>query len=321
MEPTFAWIGIDVAKDWLDVATEPREPTWRSPNDERGIAQLIRWVAERQPAVVVLEATGGRERALGAALMADQLPFVVVNPRQVRDFARATGRLAKTDVIDAQVLALFGARLRPEVRPLPDAETRQLAALVLRRRQLVGMLITEKNRLDTAAPAVQENLREHIRWLERCLSDLGHELRQTIHSSTSWRARDDLLQSVPGIGPVAAAVLLAQLPELGRLNRKEIAALVGVAPLNRDSGTLSGRRTVWGGRAPVRATLYMAALAATRFNPRLRVFYTRLVQTGKPKKVALTACMRKLLTMLNAMVRDDVSWQIGHHPLASQDSC
>lgn len=315
MEPQARWIGIDVAKDWLDIASATESP-WRCANDEPGVAQLTGWLAERQPAVAVLEATGGYERALVEALLLAGLPFVVVNPRQVRDFAKATGRLAKTDALDARMLALFGERVRPPIRPVPDAETRHLHALVTRRRQLQEMLTMEHHRLRTAAPSVRGNLEEHLGWLERCLRDVDRELREVIQASAPFRARDELLRSQPGVGTVTSAVLLAQLPELGRLNRKEIAALVGVAPLNRDSGTMRGRRTVWGGRAPVRAALYMATVAAIRFNPRIRAFYGHLVEAGKPKKLALTAAMRKLLITLNAMVRDDAAWQADHRPLA-----
>jgi len=314
-------VGIDVAKDWLDVGERPDDAAWRVRNDEAGIAALVERLGQREPAVVVLEATGGLEWALAAALAAAHLPVVVVNPRQVRDFARATGRLAKTDAIDAQVLAQFGEAVEPPPRPLPDQATQELAALVTRRRQLVEMLTGEKNRLRTARASVRRDIQEHIRWLERRLNDLDGDLRKAIQSSPLWRVRDHVLQSAPGVGFVSSSTLLANLPELGRLNRKEIAALVGVAPLNRDSGTLRGRRTVWGGRAHVRAVLYMATLVATRRNPVVKAFYERLVAAGKPKKVALTACMRKLLTILNAMVRSHASWQITNPTLAQQDSC
>jgi transposase len=271
--------------------------------------------------VVVLEATGGLECPLVAALAAAHLPVVVVNPRQVRDFARATGRLAKTDAIDARVLAQFGEAVEPQPRPLPDQATQELAALVTRRRQLVQMLTAEKNRLRIAARPVRRDIQQHIRWLERRLDDLDGDLRKTIQSSPLWRDRDQVLQSAPGVGFVSSSTLLANLPELGRLNHKEIAALVGVAPLNRDSGAFRGRRTVWGGRADVRAVLYMATLVASRRNPVVKAFYDRLVAAGKPKKVALTASMRKLLTILNAMVRSHASWQITNPTLAQQDSC
>lgn len=321
MVPANVYVGIDVAKDWLDVAERPDGAAWRVPNDEPGIASLVERLAERAPAVVVLEATGGLESALAAALAAAQLPVVVVNPRQVRDFARATGRLAKTDALDAQVLAQFGEAVAPQPRPLPEAATQELAALVARRRQLVEMLTAEKNRLRTAARSVRRDLQEHIRWLERRLDGVDGALGKAVRSHALWQDRDDVLQSTPGVGFVVSSTLLADLPELGRLNRKEIAALVGVAPLNRDSGTRRGRRTIWGGRAQVRAALYMATLVATQHNPVVRAFYQRLVAAGKPKKVALTACMRKLLTILNAMLRDHVPWQPRQRTLAFQDSC
>ena len=316
-----AYIGIDVSQGWLDVALQPGGEAWRATNDEPGIAGLIDRLRALQPTAVILEATGGIELPVTGALLAAGLPAAVVNPRQVRDFARAMGRLAKTDAIDAQVLARFGEAVRPELRPLPDEATQELAALVARRRQLIEMLTAEKNRLRLAARAVRRDIQQHIRWLERRLSDLDGDLAQQVRSSPRWREQDDLLRSAPGIGPVSSVTLLAQLPELGQLNRKEIAALVGVAPLNRDSGTLRGRRKVWGGRAHVRAALYMATLVGTRHNPVLKTFYERLLAAGKPKKVALTACMRKLLTILNAMVRTETSWQSGHLTLAHQDSC
>ena len=321
MNSAEVYVGIDVAKDWLDVAQRPGGEAWRVSSDETGIATLVKRLKGLGPALVLLEATGGLEIPAVAALAAAGLPAVVVNPRQVREFARATGRLAKTDAIDAQVLAQFGEAVQPEVRPLPDTATRELAGLVARRRQLIEMLTAEKNRLRLTTKKVRPNIEAHIRWLERELLDLEDGLGDVIRSSPVWTERDNLLRSVPGVGPVLSSVLLADLPELGRLNRKEIAALAGVAPLNRDSGQFRGRRTVWGGRSQVRATLYMAALVAARFNPVIRAFYQRLQAAGKPKKVALTACMRKLLTMLNAMARDQTSWQIVPSPLASQDSC
>ncbi|MBI5119040.1 IS110 family transposase, partial [Candidatus Poribacteria bacterium] len=258
--------------------------------------------------LVVMEATGGYETALAAALAAAEMPVVVVNPRQVRDFAKAIGRLAKTDRIDARVLALFAERVRPPLREMPDEALRTLAALLTRRRQLIEMLVAERNRLDHASPSVEKSLKQHIRWLEKRLDDVDSDLDQTIQQSPVWRAKEDLLRSVPGIGPVVSRTLLADLPELGSLNRKKIAALVGVAPLCKDSGTLRGKRMVWGGRAPVRAALFMGALIASRHNPVIRDFYKRLVDAGKPKKVALVACMRKMLTILNAMVRNNTRW-------------
>lgn len=315
MTPAKFYVGVDVAKDWLDVAQRPEGAPWRVSNDEGGIAALVERLVQLRPALVVLEATGGMEMPVVGALVVAQLPTAVVNPRQVREFARATGRLAKTDAIDAQVLAQFGEAVRPELRPFPDAATQELSALLTRRRQLVGMLTAEKNRLRTAAKAVRADVQEHIRWLERRLSDLDGQLAQSIRSSPSWRERDNLLKSTPGVGPVLSVTLLAELPELGTLGRKEIAALVGVAPLNRDSGHFRGKRSVWGGRSRVRAALYMAALVAARCNPVLRAFYQRLVEAGKPKKVALTACMHKLLTILNAMIRHRTPWSLEHHAL------
>lgn len=305
------YVGIDVAKARLDVAVGSTAQVWSVPNQEEGIRQVVSRLGELSPALVVLEATGGQEVPVVAALAAAGLPVVVVNPRQVRDFAKATGRLAKTDALDAQVLARFGEAVRPEPRPLPDAEAQALQALVARRRQVVGMLTAEKNRLGSALPPVRKRIQSHLRWLHQELADLEKELGTTLRQSPLWREKDALLRSVPGVGRVLSLTLLAHLPELGSLNRRQIAALVGVAPLNRDSGTLRGRRTVWGGRASVRAALYMAALAGTQRNPLLRAFYQRLLAAGKPKKVALTACMRKLLTILNAMVKHGTPW---NHP-------
>ncbi|HLA18529.1 MAG TPA: IS110 family transposase [Dehalococcoidia bacterium] len=308
MNPGNVYVGIDVAKERLDVAQRPPGAIWHVANDDRGIAELMARLVQLKPVLVVLEATGGMEVPLVGAVAAAGLPVVVINPRQAREFARATGRLAKTDAIDAQVLAQFAEAVKPEPRPLPDAATQELSALMTRRRQLIDMLTAEKNRLRAAARAVRPSIQEHIAWLERRLVDLDRDLNQTIRSSAIWRQKDNLLQSTPGVGPVVSTTLLAGLPELGRLNRKEIAALVGVAPLNRDSGTLRGRRMVWGGRPKVRAALYMATLVATRRNPVIRAFYERLLAVGKPKKVALTACMRKLLTILNAMIRNRTPW-------------
>jgi transposase len=260
------------------------------------------------PALIVLEATGGLEIPLVGALAAAGLPVVVVNPRQVRDFAKATGRLAKTDTLDAAVLAHFAAAVQPAVRPLPDAATQGLAAVVTRRRQLVDMLTAERNRLSCAPPGLRKELQAHIRWLERRIAGLDTDLEHAIRTSPVWRAQEDLLRSVPGIGPIVARTLLAQLPELGTLAPKPLAALVGVAPLNRDSGLFRGRRKVGGGRAAVRAVLYMGTLAAVRFNPVLRPFYQRLRAAGKLPKVALTACMHKLLTILNALLKHQQRW-------------
>ena len=302
------FIGIDVSKATLDIASLPDGETWVVTNDAAGLAELVPQLAALHPTLVVLEATGGFESAAVAALAKLGLPVVVVNPRQVRDFAQSMGRLAKSDAIDALTLALFGERVRPALRPLPDEAAQLLDALLTRRRQLIEMLTAEKNRLGFARGPVKRDITTHIRWLEKRLADVDGDLADAITASPLYRAQDDLLQSAPGVGRVTAFTLLGKLPELGRLSRREIAALVGVAPLNRDSGTRRGKRFVWGGRAPVRAVLYMAALVGVKHNPILRAFYTRLCAAGKVFKVAITACMRKLLTILNAMVRSQRHW-------------
>ncbi len=309
MVPSPLFVGIDVAKDTLDAAVRPTAETWTVTNDEAGIAALVAQVSALAPTLVVLEATGGLHGPLTAALATAGLPVVVVNPRQVRAFAHATGVLAKTDRIDARVLAHFADALRPTPRPLPDAATQELRAVLLRRRQLVEMLSAERTRLATAPRRIHAAIRQHLTWLERHLTALDAELTQLIQASPLWRAKDDILRSIPGVGPVLAQTMLAQVPELGTLGHKQIAALIGVAPFNRDSGTLRGRRMVCGGRAEVRAVLYMGTLVATRHNSVIKAFYARLCAAGKVKKVALTACMRKLLTIMNAMVRDLKPWQ------------
>lgn len=302
--------GIDVSKAHLDVAVRPGEVEWRSPNTDAGANQVAVRLKDLDPDLVVIEATGGMESAVATNLAVQGLPVAVVNPRQVRDFAKSTGRLAKTDALDAQVLAHFAEAVKPEPRPLADGQARQLSALLSRRRQVTEMLTAERNRLQSADSTVRRRLKVHIRWLERELSDIDNDLNSAIKESPLWRVKDDILKSVPGIGPVVSITLLSELPELGLLNRKQIAALAGVAPFNRDSGTLAGRRTVWGGRSRVRAALYMAALVATRYNPVIRDFYIRLCAAGKPKKVALTACMRKLLLILNSMVKNKEMWNV-----------
>ncbi len=302
------YVGIDVAEATLEVACRPSAEGWQATYDPEGIAALTERLAAQDPVLVVLEATGGIELALVAELGAAGLPVVVINPRQVRDFARATGRLAKTDRIDAQILAQFGEAVKPTPRPLPDAGAQELTALLARRRQVIEMLTAERNRLRRALRKVRPSISAHIEWLESQLKDLDRDLEQSVHSSPLWREKENLLRTVPGIGPVVASTLVAALPELGTLNRKEIAALVGVAPLNRDSGTLRGRRTVWGGRSQVRAVLYMAALSSSRHNPAIKAFYDRLLAAGKPKKVALVASMRKLLTIINAMMSRRSPW-------------
>ena len=306
---TEVWVGIDVSKARLDVALGAAGELFSVANETRAIAGLVARLVELAPALLVLEASGGLETALVAELGAAQLPVVVVNPRQVRDFARATGQLAKTDALDARMLALFAERIRPELRRLPSEQERELKALVARRRELVEMITAERNRLGSAPKLLRKEITAHIRWLEGRLKERDRDLDRMLRSSPLWREREDLLRAVPGVGPVLCATLLADLPELGALSRREIAKLVGVAPLNRDSGTLRGRRTVWGGRAQVRAALYMATLVAVRFNPVLKAFYLRLRGAGKPAKVALTAAMRKLLTILNAMLKQRSPWR------------
>lgn len=305
-ESTF--VGIDVAKNVLDVAVRPTGEAWRVANDQAGIGEVVARLRVVSPVLVVCEATGGFEQPIVAALAAARVPIVVANPRQVRDFGRATGQLAKTDRLDATVLALFAERVRPTPRPLPDEAARLLDALLTRRRQLLEMLVAEKNRLGFAPRPLHRSIRQHIRWLERQLDDVTAEVAREIEASPIWRAQDDLLRSVPGVGPIVSSTLLGELPELGTLTHKQIATLVGVAPLARDSGQLRGKRMVYGGRASVRTALFLAALSGRRWNPQLRAFYERLIAAGKPKKVALIACARKLLTILNAMVRDNRRW-------------
>jgi transposase len=312
MATTERFVGIDVAEEWLDVAVRPDGEAWRVANDADGIAALVARLTPLAPALVVLEATGGCEALVALDLGTARLPVAVVNPRQVRDFARATGQLAKTDRLDAAVLARFAEAIRPAPRPLPDAATRKLQALVARRRQLQGMLVAERNRRRVAEAAVRPSLDEHIAWLRARVADLDADLARELRASPLWRAEADLLRSAKGVGPVLAATLIADLPELGTLDRHQIAALVGVAPLARDSGKRRGERHVWGGRGGIRAVLYMAALSAVRHNPPLRAFYDHLLAHGKPFKVALTACMRKLLVTLNAMKRDGALWDPDH---------
>jgi transposase len=305
-----SFIGIDVAKRELEVAERLSGARWAASNDVAGIAGLIERVRAAGPvALIVVEATGGYEMAVVAALTAARLPVVVVNPRQVRDFARAVGKLAKTDRIDAEVLAHFAEAVRPEPRPLPDELTHTLQGWLARRRQLLEMLVAEEQRLAVNPREVRRHIQQHVEWLRQQLRDVDRELQTLICTSPVWRESENLLRSTPGVGPVFATTLLADLPELGRLNRRQIAALVGIAPLNWDSGQQRGTRHIWGGRAPVRATLYMATLVAVRCNPVIRAFFERLNAAGKPRKVALVACMRKLLTILNAMMRRRVGWQ------------
>ena len=302
MKTSKVFVGIDVSKAELEVGVLPTEQFWSTPNNEAGHHDLVERLRGLNPTLIVLEATGGFETLVAATLAAAGLPVGVVNPRRVRDVAKATGTLAKTDRIDARLLALFAMRMRPPVRVLKDEQSRALDALFTRRRQIVDMLTMEKNRLSLATPPVRKDLKDHITWLTKRLKDVDGGLKDLIKNSSVWCEKDTLLQSTPGIGPVASVALLAQMPELGALNRRQISALAGVAPFNNDSGKFKGQRHVWGGRATVRAVLYMATLAAIRCNPSIKAFYQRLKAAGKKPKVAIVACMRKLLTILNAML-------------------
>lgn len=302
------YVGIDVSKHNLEVGLWPGESSWQSANSPRGVAVTVRRLRKLAPRLVVMEASGGLEMLLASRLEAAGLPVAVANPKRVRDFARSTGRLAKTDRLDALAIARYASAIRPPVRPLRTPQQAHLKALVTRRRQVIEMLTAEKNRQSSAGPAVATSLKRHLAWLQSDLRQLDGEIQHMIDSNPQWKAQADILRSVPGVGPVCAATLLAELPELGQRNRKQIASLVGVAPLNRDSGAYRGKRRVFGGRATVRRVLYMAALVATRANPVLRAFYQRLLASGKEKKVALTACMRKLLVILNAMLQAGRPW-------------
>lgn len=317
MDPSAQYVGIDLSKDHLDLFLTPTGESWGNSNNGEGIEETVTKLKEREVGLVVLEASGGLETPVAGALAAAGLPVVVVNPRQVRDFAKAMGKLAKTDALDAEMLAHFAAAVRPDPRPLPDEETKELMALMARRRQVVEMTVAEKNRRRTAMSVVKHRIERHLKLLEEELEELDQELRHKLDDNKVWREQQDLLRTVPGVGHNLAFTLMADLPELGRLSRREIAALAGVAPFNRDSGTFRGRRCVWGGRAPVRAALYMSTLVATRFNPVIKSFYQRLCELGKPKKVALVACMRKLLTILNSMLKHRTQWSQPHHCVLS----
>ena len=310
------FVGIDVAKAQLDMALRPTGERWEVTNDEAGIASLVAHLQAVVPTLIVLEATGGYQRAVVAALAAAGLPIVVVNPRHARDFAKATGQLAKTDRLDARALAHFADAVRPAPRPRPDAQTEALRAMLARRRQLMAMRTAEQNRLSGVSQRLRADIQAHITWLDTRLASLDEDLDATLRASPIWREREALLRSVPGIGPVCTRTLRLDLPEVGSLSRQRIAALVGVAPFHRDSGTLRGTRTVWGGRTHVRATLYMSTLVAVRYNPILKGFYEHLRARGKAAKVALTACMRKLLTILTAMVKHQTPWQPAEVPSA-----
>jgi transposase len=302
------FVGIDVAGEHLDLVIMPGDRYQRFANDSDGIDALIEYVRPHEPELVVLEATGKLELPVAAALTVAQIPVAIVNPRQVRDFAKAGGQIAKTDRIDASVLAAFAAAIRPEPRPVKDEQTRYLEDLLARRRQLVGMIASEKNRKSRARSPIAKHIQSHISWLEKQLRHIDDDLQSQIKSSPLWRTRDELYQSVPGVGPTLAKTLIIDLPELGFLTHREIAKLVGVAPLNCDSGKMRGQRMIWGGRANVRRILFMAALAAKTHNPIIRAYYQRLLEAGKRPKVALIACMRKLLIILNAIAKSGTPW-------------
>ena len=306
------FVGIDVSKDWFDVAVRPGHERWRGAQDDVGIAELTRRLEEMRPRLVIMEASGGYERLITATLAAAKVAVAVVNPCQVRDFARSLGRLAKTDRIDAEVIAHFGQAAEVEAQPMPTEDAVELEALGARRRQVVQMRAAEQMRRRQALPVVQARIDRVLGMLDKELKDIDDDLTSRLRESPMWREREELLRSVPGVGPTLTFTLVADLPELGSLTRRQIAALVGVAPIARDSGRLRGARTCWGGRANVRAALYMPTLSAVRYNPVLRDFYDRLVATGKNKKVVLTACMRKLLTILNAMVKHNTRWDPQH---------
>lgn len=312
------FVGIDVGKDVLDVAFSGESKVRRFRNNAEGVAELVALMRERPVALAVMEASGGYQRLALATLRNANIAAVAVNARQVRDFAKAMGLLEKTDAVDARALMLFAERIRPEVRPAPDAETQEFQELLMRRRQIVDMLAAEKNREKQAhAARVLESLQKNIEWLKMLLKDTDDELKVTVEGSPSWNAKFELLDKLPGVGRVVAITMLGVLPELGTLNRKQIAKLVGVAPLCRDSGKSSGKRSTWGGRAEARAMLYMAALSAVRCNPEIKAFYSRLRAAGKLPKVALVAAMRKLLTVLNAVTREHLALQKGADPAAA----
>jgi transposase len=305
------FIGIDVSKGKLDVAIRPAQQSFILSNDEEGFAEIIKRLKDIEVELIVLEATGGLQIPVVSALMEKGFPVTVVNPRQVRDFAKAMGILAKTDRLDANVIASFGERIRPEVRKMKDEEHQLLSALMVRRRQLVGMITQEKNRLGVAQRHVKKSIEKTIELLQKQLKEIDDELEKEIKNSPIWREKDELLRSMPGVGPVLSKTILFELPELGTLNRQEVAALAGVAPFNYESGKYNGKRIIWGGRARLRAVLYMSAIAAIRCNPKFRNFYQKLRGSGKKPKQAIVACMRKMITTLNAMMKSNTKWDLG----------
>jgi transposase len=317
MDRPLTFVGIDVSKAHLDVACRPHVAAFREPNNAAGIAAVVERLRPLAPALVVVEATGGLEAPAVAGLAAAGLPVAVVNPRQARDFAKATGRLAKTDRLDAAILAHFAEAIRPEARALPDEAARGLAAMLTRRRQLLDMRVAEQNRLASTPPAVRPGVEAHLSFLDQQVAELDKRLVEAVRADPVWRAKDERLRGVPGVGPVTSLTLLAALPELGTLSRQRIGALAGLAPMNRDSGTFRGRRTIAGGRPEVRRLLFLAAMSAVRYNPVLKAFHRRLREAGKARMVALTAAAHKLLTILNAMIRDGRSWDPPACPTSS----
>lgn len=303
------FVGIDVSKSTLDVCIEPSVQTLHVAYDEAGISQIVGRLKEISPTLIVIEATGGLEVRIATELASKGLHVAVINPRQARDFAKATGQLAKTDQVDAAVLAAFAKAIRPQVRPLKDANTRALSDMVSRRRQLIDIRVQETLRLGTAASKpLQKSLKQHIAWLDKRIAEVDSDLTKQLRESDVWRTKDDLLRGIPGVGAVTTRTMLAKCPELGTLNRREIAALTGVAPLANDSGKHRGKRFIWGGRADVRAVLYMAAVSAIRCNNTIKAFAERLKKSGKPAKVVIVACMRKLLTIMNSMLKNNAPW-------------
>ena len=302
------FVGIDVSKETLDLCMEPAGEMLHVDYDDKGISQVVKCLVALAPTLIVMGATGGLEMRLAGELAAKTLPVAIINPRQARDFAKATGQLAKTDLVDAAILAAFARAIRPTVRQIKDADTRDLDDLVTRRRQLVDMRVQETLRMGTASKVQKKSLAAHITWLDKRITDLDDDLTRRLRASDIWKTKDDLLRGIPGVGAVTSLTMLAKCPELGQLNRREIAALTGVAPLAKDSGKYRGKRFVWGGRADVRAVLYMATVSAIRFNSAIKAFAERLKQAGKPTKVVIVACMRKLLTIMNAIIKNNVPW-------------
>lgn len=307
------YVGIDVAKDSMEVTAHEGTENWNFTNDEAGICKLITRMEKLSPSLIVLEATGGYEVTIAAELHSMGFPVAVVNPRHIRDFARSVGILAKTDILDARVIARYAATVQPAPRALPTEDTKRLGSIMMRRKQIVSMRTAEKNRLHQADPAVRERIKAHISWLEQELDNINKELKQMIESNPEWKEKSEIIQSVPGVGPNLAMTILSDFPELGQLNRKQTAALSGVAPFNRDSGKMRGKRGIWGGRAVVRTAAYMSIVSAIRFNPQIKPFYKRLIESGKLRKVAMVACMRKLLCILNAMLKNHTTWNCRVH--------